>query len=79
MIPLPDEVKTLHKDVVLCADVCHVDGLHFLTLISNNLHFMTIEFLTFLDADHDGCCLSPNQYISHPQLHHHMNVHRSYI
>lgn len=26
-IPLPEEIKQQHSDVVICADVCHVDGL----------------------------------------------------
>jgi hypothetical protein len=34
-----------HKNVVPCADIYHVDGLHFLSTISQNLHFGTIEFM----------------------------------
>ena len=53
MIPLPEKIKINHQNVVvMCADMCHVDGLRFLmTSISRHLHFGIIEFLTPLNHD----------------------------
>jgi hypothetical protein len=49
MLPLPDEIRTHHQNIVLCLDVCHVDGLRFLASISRHLHFGTIEFVSSLE------------------------------
>jgi hypothetical protein len=48
-VPLPDQIKMRHNRVTICADICHVDGLRFLTTISRNLHFGTIEYVPSLE------------------------------
>lgn len=34
ILPVPDSIKMHHLDVVICLNICHVDGLRFLTSIS---------------------------------------------
>jgi len=46
LVPIPDDIKERHRNITLCADVCHVDGVRFLTNTSRNLHIGTIEFLS---------------------------------
>jgi hypothetical protein len=52
ILPLPDEIKHRHRIITLCADVCHVDGLRFLTTISRHLHFGSIEYMPSLEHSH---------------------------
>jgi hypothetical protein len=52
IIPLPDEIRLRHRNVTVCADICHVDGLRFLTTISRHLHFGTIELVPSLEHSH---------------------------
>lgn len=48
-LPLPADIKARHRSIILCADVCHIDGMRFLTTVSRHLHFGTIEFVPSLD------------------------------
>jgi hypothetical protein len=49
IMPLPEDIKRLHSNIVLCLDICHVDGLRFMASISRNIHFSTVEFVSSLE------------------------------
>jgi hypothetical protein len=51
VIPLSNDIRDRHRQVTLCLDVCHVDGLCFLASISRHLHFATAEFVPSLEHD----------------------------
>ena len=42
---IPQDILSLHKEVTLCIDFFFVDGITFLTTISRNIRFITVEFM----------------------------------
>ena len=49
-IPVPENILNIHKNVILCADIMYINGLTFLTTISENICFHTVHHLENREA-----------------------------
>ena len=49
-IPVPENILHIHKNVILGADIMYVNGLTFLTMISENICFRTAHYIDNREA-----------------------------
>ena len=45
LLAVPDSILTHHKDIILCVDIFHLNGLRFFHTISKNLQLRTVEYI----------------------------------
>ena len=45
ILAIPDDILDLHKNITLCIDFFFVDGITFLTTVSRDIRFITVEYM----------------------------------